>query len=74
MGRDKANLPVPGSAGGPNATTMVEHVVGVLGQRCAAVFVMAAQGQPLPALQAARVIRDERADLKAGLGIARLTL
>jgi len=59
MGRDKANLPVPGSAGGPNATTMVEHVVGVLGQRCAAVFVMAAQGQPLPALQAARVIRDE---------------
>jgi molybdenum cofactor guanylyltransferase len=59
MGRDKAGLPIPGSSAGPNATTMVEHVVGVLGQRCDPVFVMAAQGQRLPALQAARVIRDE---------------
>ncbi len=59
MGRDKAGLPIPGSSAGPNATTMVEHVVGILGQRCEPVFVMAAQGQRLPALQAARVIRDE---------------
>ncbi|MGO9384143.1 MAG: molybdenum cofactor guanylyltransferase, partial [Mycobacterium sp.] len=59
MGRDKAGLPIPGSSAGPNATTMVEHVAGVLGQRCDPVFVMAAQGQRLPALPAARVIRDE---------------
>ncbi len=58
MGRDKASLPIPGSLGGATATTMVEHVVGVLGQRCDPVFVMAAQGQPLPELQA-RVMRDE---------------
>jgi molybdenum cofactor guanylyltransferase len=58
MGRDKANLPVPGSAGASDATTMIEHVVGVVGQRCDPVFVMAAQGQPLPALQA-RIMRDE---------------
>lgn len=58
MGRDKANLPFPEPSGGPGATTMVEHVVGILGQRCEPVFVMAAPGQPLPALQA-RVIRDE---------------
>ncbi|OIN78005.1 molybdenum cofactor guanylyltransferase [Mycobacterium malmoense] len=56
MGRDKASLPVPGSA---SSTTMVEHVVGVLGQRCDPVFVMAAQGQPLPPLATARVMRDE---------------
>jgi molybdenum cofactor guanylyltransferase len=54
MGRDKAGLPVPGSSG----TTMVEHVVGILSRRCDPVLVMAAQGQPLPALQA-RVLRDE---------------
>jgi molybdenum cofactor guanylyltransferase len=56
MGRDKATLPFPGSSGG--ATTMVEHVVDILGQRCEPVLVMAAQGQPLPALQA-RIMRDE---------------
>ncbi len=58
MGRDKANLPVPGPAGTSGAPTMIEHVVGVIGQRCDPVFVMAAQGQPLPALQA-RIVRDE---------------
>jgi molybdenum cofactor guanylyltransferase len=56
MGRDKATLPFPGSSG--SAITMVEHVVGILGQRCEPVLVMAAQGQPLPALQA-RILRDE---------------
>jgi molybdenum cofactor guanylyltransferase len=57
MGRDKATLPFPGTDGS-DATTMVERVVGVLTQRCDPVLVMAAQGQPLPELQA-RVIRDE---------------
>jgi molybdopterin-guanine dinucleotide biosynthesis protein A len=78
MGRDKATLPVPGGT-----TTMVEHVAGIIGQRCEPVFVMAAQGQPLPALQA-RVMRDEsraqgplpatgrglRAAAEAGAGLA----
>jgi len=53
MGRDKATLLVPGGT-----TTLVEHVVGVVRQRCEPIFVMAAQGQPLPALQA-RILRDE---------------
>jgi molybdopterin-guanine dinucleotide biosynthesis protein A len=54
MGRDKAGLPIPGSPGG----TMVERVVGILARRCDPILVMAAPGQPLPALQA-RVMRDE---------------
>ncbi|WP_264990581.1 NTP transferase domain-containing protein, partial [Mycobacterium kiyosense] len=37
MGRDKATLPVPGGTG-----TLVEHVVGVVSQRCSPVYVMAA--------------------------------
>jgi molybdopterin-guanine dinucleotide biosynthesis protein A len=37
---------------------MVEHVLGVVSRRCEPVFVMAAQGQPLPALQAS-ILRDE---------------
>ncbi len=53
MGRDKATLPGPGGA-----TTLLEHVVEVVAQRCDPVFVMAAPGQPLPEVQA-RVIRDE---------------
>lgn len=53
MGRDKATLPGPGGA-----ATLLEHVVGVVAQRCDPVFVMAAPGQPLPEVQA-RVIRDE---------------
>jgi molybdenum cofactor guanylyltransferase len=58
MGRDKATLTFPGSPGGPGAPTLVEHMAGILGQRCEPVLVMAAQGQPLPALQA-RIMRDE---------------
>jgi len=64
MGRDKATLPLPvsGSTAGTNegsgAITMVEHVVGIVGQRCKPVFVVAAPGQPLPALSA-QVVRDE---------------
>lgn len=63
MGRDKATMPVPEDVsknvvGSEGRTTMVEHVVGVVGQRCEPVFVVAAPGQPLPVLQA-RVVRDE---------------
>jgi molybdenum cofactor guanylyltransferase len=53
MGRDKATLPGPGGTG-----TLADYVVGVVAQRCDPVFVVAAKGQPLPALQA-RVLRDE---------------
>nr|WP_281252806.1 molybdenum cofactor guanylyltransferase [Mycobacterium arosiense] len=53
MGRDKATLPGPGGA-----ATLLEYVAGVVAQRCEPVFVMAAPGQPLPAVQA-QVIRDE---------------
>ena len=38
--------------------TLVEHVVSAVSPRCAPVFVIAAPGQPLPALQA-EVLRDE---------------
>lgn len=58
MGRDKATLPIPGSSETPDASTMVERMVAILGRRCDPVLVMAALGQPLPALQA-RVLRDE---------------
>ncbi len=59
MGRDKATLPFPGPVpDGEKPTTMVEHAVGVIGQRCQPVFVVAAPGQPLPPLQAS-VVRDE---------------
>jgi molybdenum cofactor guanylyltransferase len=59
MGRDKATLPIPEDiAGRGGATTMVEHMVGIVSRRCQPVFVMAAPGQPLPELQA-RVVRDE---------------
>jgi molybdenum cofactor guanylyltransferase len=54
MGRDKATLPGPGGS-----ATLAEYVVGVVAQRCEPVFVVAAPGQPLPKLEAARVIRDE---------------
>ncbi|OBJ10938.1 molybdenum cofactor guanylyltransferase [Mycobacterium colombiense] len=53
MGRDKATLPGPGGA-----ATLLEYVAGVLAQRCEPVFVIAAPGQPLPAVQA-QVVRDE---------------
>jgi molybdopterin-guanine dinucleotide biosynthesis protein A len=55
MGRDKATLTFSGPAG---QTTLVEHVVSVVSPRCSPVFVIAAQGQPLPALLA-EVLRDE---------------
>lgn len=55
MGRDKATLTVAGRFGG---RTLVEHLTNVVSQRCAPVFVVAAQRQPLPELPA-RVLRDE---------------
>ncbi|WP_343600996.1 molybdenum cofactor guanylyltransferase [Mycobacterium sp.] len=58
MGRDKATLPVPEHLCGGGSTTMVEHVVGVVARRCQPVFVVAAPGQPLPAVPA-RIVRDE---------------
>ena len=58
MGRDKASLPIPGSSDGSDPATMVERMVGILSKRCDPVLVMAAQGQPLPALHA-RILRDE---------------
>lgn len=51
MGRDKATLPYEG-------TTLVERMVSVLKPRCAPIFVIAAPGQALPALDA-EVLRDE---------------
>ncbi|WP_369798384.1 molybdenum cofactor guanylyltransferase [Mycobacterium sp. URHB0044] len=55
MGRDKATLTVPGRTGG---TTLVEHTVATLGDRCSPIFVVAAPGQALPALNAV-VLRDD---------------
>ena len=52
MGRDKATLPFQGA-------TLVEHIVDVVGERCAPVFVIAAPGQSLPALGTAEVLRDD---------------
>jgi molybdopterin-guanine dinucleotide biosynthesis protein A len=58
MGRDKATMPVPESiVGSKGCTTMVEHIVGIVGERCDPVFVVAAPGQPLPVLPA-RTVRD----------------
>jgi molybdopterin-guanine dinucleotide biosynthesis protein A len=51
MGRDKATLPYLG-------TTLVEHVVGVVSERCKPVFVIAAPGQPVPDVKA-EVLRDD---------------
>jgi molybdenum cofactor guanylyltransferase len=51
MGRDKATLPYKGA-------TLVEHVLGVVKQRCDPVFVVAAPGQRLPSLDAT-ILRDE---------------
>ncbi|WP_264002388.1 molybdenum cofactor guanylyltransferase [Mycolicibacterium sediminis] len=55
MGRDKATLRIPGADG---EVTLVERVVATLTLRCDRVFVIAAPGQPLPALDAT-VLRDE---------------
>jgi molybdopterin-guanine dinucleotide biosynthesis protein A len=51
MGRDKATLPYEGA-------TLVERMVDILKPRCSPVFVIAAPGQALPALDAT-VLRDE---------------
>lgn len=70
MGRDKATLTLPGRFGG---RTLVEHLVAVVGRRCAPVFVVAAPGQVLPELSAT-VLRDEVPGLgplpAVGLGLA----
>jgi molybdopterin-guanine dinucleotide biosynthesis protein A len=51
IGRDKATLPYLG-------TTLVEHIVSVVSDRCAPVFVIAAPGQPIPKVKA-DVLRDD---------------
>ncbi|MGV0794201.1 molybdenum cofactor guanylyltransferase [Mycolicibacterium sp. XJ1819] len=51
MGRDKATVMFEGQ-------TLVERTVTAVGARCAPVYVVAAPGQPLPALNA-EVLRDE---------------
>jgi molybdopterin-guanine dinucleotide biosynthesis protein A len=58
-GRDKATKPVAaGLSDSHPPSTVVERVVGILGQRCEPVFVVAAPGQALPELPA-RVVRDD---------------
>ena len=54
QGREKAMKRAPGSP----ATTMVEHAVSVVGQRCQPVFVVSSPGQSLPDLPA-QVVRDD---------------
>jgi molybdopterin-guanine dinucleotide biosynthesis protein A len=51
MGRDKATLEFSGA-------TLVERAVATLSARCSPVFVVAAPGQPLPALDA-EILRDD---------------
>ena len=70
-GRDKATKPVlaPGS-GSQTPSTVVEQVVGILGQRCEPVFVVAAPGQALPDLPA-RVVRDDVRGVGPLLALAR---
>ncbi|QEN13565.1 molybdenum cofactor guanylyltransferase [Mycolicibacterium sp. ELW1] len=53
MGRDKATLRHP-----DGGATMVEYTVATLSSRCAPVFVIAAPGQALPALDG-QILRDE---------------
>jgi molybdenum cofactor guanylyltransferase len=55
QGREKAMKQVPGA---PAPTTMVEHAVSVVGERCQPVFVVASPGQSLPQLPA-QVVRDD---------------
>ena len=55
QGRETAMKQAPGS---PVPTTMVEHAVSVVGERCQPVFVVASQGQSLPELPA-QVVRDD---------------
>lgn len=51
MGRDKSTLPFEG-------TTLVEHMVSVVKQRCERIYVIAAPGQRVPELEA-DLLRDE---------------
>jgi molybdenum cofactor guanylyltransferase len=70
-GRDKALKAVPaGLSDSQGHTTMVEHVVSIVGQRCEPVFVVAAPGQPLPELPA-QVVRDDVRGVGPLLAIAR---
>lgn len=70
-GRDKALKAVPaGLSGSHGHTTMVEHVVSIVGQRCEPVFVVAAPGQSLPELPA-QVVRDDVRGVGPLLAIAR---
>jgi molybdopterin-guanine dinucleotide biosynthesis protein A len=51
MGRDKATVVYEGRS-------LVERMVSIVSPRCSPVFVIAAPGQPLPALEA-EILRDE---------------
>ena len=55
---------MPGAPG----LTMVEHLVGVVGSRCAPVFVLAAPGQSLPSVAAEVIIDDFPGSGAAGRG------
>ena len=55
QGRENAMKQVSGSSA---PTTMVEHAVSVVGERCQPVFVVASPGQSLPELPA-QVVRDD---------------
>jgi molybdopterin-guanine dinucleotide biosynthesis protein A len=70
-GRDKALKAVPAGLSDPQGhTTMVEHVVSIVGQRCEPIFVVAAPGQSLPELPA-QVVRDDVRGVGPLLAIAR---
>jgi molybdenum cofactor guanylyltransferase len=63
MGRDKATLELDGR-------TFVERTVSTLAARCSPVFVVAAPGQPMPALDA-EVLRDDVRGVGPLLAMAR---
>ena len=58
MGRDKATMAHPSAHPAPHGLTMVEYTVSAVAARCEPVFVIAAPGQSLPALNA-QVLRDD---------------
>lgn len=58
MGRDKATVAIDDPAGPSGQTTLLERVVSIVSRRCSPVFVIAAPGQALPAVDAT-VLRDE---------------
>jgi molybdenum cofactor guanylyltransferase len=70
-GRDRATRRVAaGHSASPASTTLVEHAVSILAQRCEPVIVVAAPGQPLPELPA-RVVRDDVRGVGPLLALAR---